>query len=173
MLKPFENSVRISASLSATWSTPAMRGPRRSSPFNALSWAVLPMAYTSTRPSNRFFTYPATPNRAATLSAKKRKPTPCTAPDTKNRLAKVSTTACHTANFLRSRAIVAEVAPAEGRKLRAGPSLPQRYLQRSKCCHGSCNIQVSWCGGTLTRRRLQLVPAGPGFVAPSARLSAQ
>ena len=104
MVKPCESSGRISASLSVTWSTLAMRGPWLSSLFNAPSWAALPMAYTSTRPSTRFFTCPAIPNRAAARSTKKRNPTPCTAPDTQNRLARVSTMACHAAiSFLQPR----------------------------------------------------------------------
>src|ERR1019366_9629556 len=72
-----------------------------------------------------FLTYPPTPTLAAVRSAKKRNPTPCTLPDTKNRLACVSTATLHARTCFCSRAIVAKV-----QSLRDGNCAPCEFFVR-------------------------------------------
>src|ERR1700737_2172203 len=101
------------------------------------------MAYTSTRPLDRFFTYPARPRRAATPSTKKRKPTPCTEPDTKNRLARVFTTPRHAAIYFAQPRDCSRGRLTSGTETTCRAKLSGATLQTSKCGHGSCNIHRS------------------------------
>jgi len=79
-----DSGVAASSRISATLEK---RGPRSSTARNCACCSGVPMANTSTRPSRRFLTKPLMHSSSAAACVKKRKPTPCTIPATKYRLA--------------------------------------------------------------------------------------
>ena len=74
-------------SSTVTCATRAPEGPRRSAISKRSSAWSSPSACDSTRPSGKLTTKPCRPSRRAASSVKNRKPTPCTRPLTRNRLA--------------------------------------------------------------------------------------
>ena len=137
--------------------------------------AMLPSGY-STGPRCRWHKLPPArrtnfsrtrlrPGLPAVRSTKKRKPTPCTLPDTKNRLASVSTATLQGKTRFCSRAIVAKL-----QRARDGICAPCEFI-----VHSVSVAQASACGFWCAQRppllSPKLPPGNAAYLRAQARIS--
>src|SRR5690242_2504697 len=87
MSKSLGMTTSCGTSLFSTRSTCASAGPRPSARSSAARATGVPEATTSTDPSRRLRANPRSPSRCASRITNQRKPTPCTRPDTRKRVA--------------------------------------------------------------------------------------